>query len=115
MTRVSVGLAAGLVLLSMAAAQAGTAVTDAKGMTLYGFDKDKGGVSACYDACAKAWPPALVDAKTKLGKGWTTVARKDGTQQLAYDGKPAYYFSGDQKAGESKGDGLQGVWHVLQQ
>lgn len=115
MKRVAVCAAAGLVLLSMGAAEAGTALTGAKGMTLYSFDKDKGGVSACYDKCAKQWPPAMAGATSKLGKGWTAVTRKDGSKQLAYDGKPAYYFAGDQKTGDKNGDGLGGIWHVLQQ
>lgn len=113
MKRVSFCAAAGLVLLSMGAAQANTAAPSTKGMTLYSFDKDKGSVSACYDKCAKEWPPVMADAKTKLGKGWTEVARKDGGKQLAYDGKLAYYYAGDKKVGDKKGDGLGGVWHVL--
>jgi len=33
---------------------------DAKGMTLYTFDKDTAGKSACNGPCAKNWPPLLV-------------------------------------------------------
>lgn len=114
MKRVTVYAAAGMILLSMGAAQASTLVTGAHGRTLYSYDHDKDGVSSCYDKCAKTWQPALASAKEKLGKGWTEVARKDGSKQLAYDGKLAYYYAGDKKAGEKKGDGMHGVWHVLQ-
>src|ERR1044071_1378559 len=31
------------------------------GMTLYLYTKDTPGVSNCYDKCATAWPPLLVD------------------------------------------------------
>ena len=33
-------------------------LTDAKGMTLYIYDKDTTGVSNCYDKCAVNWPPS---------------------------------------------------------
>lgn len=112
MKRLTASVAAGLVLLSFGTAEAQGALTGAKGMTLYSFDKDAGGQSACYGECAAKWPP-FVDAGAKLGKGWTTVARKDGAKQWAHDGKPAYYFAGDKKAGDKTGDGLGGVWHVL--
>ncbi len=36
----------------------GTILTDAKGMTLYTFDNDGDASSACYDSCAKKWPPS---------------------------------------------------------
>jgi len=43
----------------------GKALVDAKGMTLYVFDKDTGGKSTCNGPCATNWPPlaAAVDAK----------------------------------------------------
>ena len=33
--------------------------TDAKGMTLYTFDKDTAGKSACNGPCAANWPPLM--------------------------------------------------------
>lgn len=88
-------------------------MTDAKGMTLYIFDNDKGGASACYDDCAVKWPPHLAQAGEMAPKGWSQVARKDGAMQWAYDGKPLYYFKGDHAKGDHMGDGLGGVWHML--
>ena len=99
---------------STLAAMAGM-IMDAKGNTLYIFDKDKGGVSACYDACATKWPPYLGKADDKLTEGWTLVDRTDGTKQWAYDGKPMYYFAGDKKPGDVNGDGMGGVWHVIKE
>src|SRR5215813_10421039 len=52
-------------------------LTDAKGMTLYIWDKDAQGVSNCYDQCAVNWPPLLVDASTAVSGDWTLVDRKD--------------------------------------
>ena len=36
---------------------------DAKGMTLYTFDKDAGGKSACNGPCATNWPPLMADGR----------------------------------------------------
>jgi predicted lipoprotein with Yx(FWY)xxD motif len=105
-------ICAAALLGSTVSAMAGM-IMDAKGNTLYIFDKDKGGVSACYDACAAKWPPYLGKADDKLTEGWTLVDRTDGTKQWAYDGKPMYYFAGDAKPGDKAGDGLGGVWHVI--
>ena len=99
---------------STVAAMAGM-VADAKGMTLYTFDKDAGGASVCYDACATKWPPYLGKADAKLTEGWTLVDRKDGAKQWAYDGKPVYYFEGDKAKGDMKGDAIGGVWHVIKE
>ena len=95
------------------AAFAADMMTDANGMTLYVFDKDSGGASACYDDCAVKWPPYLAQSGEAAGKGWSQVARKDGAMQWAYDGKPLYYFKGDHAKGDHMGDGLGGVWHML--
>lgn len=82
-------------------------------MTLYTFDKDQGGQSACYDDCATAWPPYIAAEGEALGDGWTQVSRSDGSMQWAYDGKPVYFYVEDTAPGEAKGDGKGGVWHVL--
>jgi len=93
----------------------GEVLTDAKGMTLYTFDKDKKGKSNCYDQCAMKWPP-LEAAKGASAKGdYTLVKRKDGTMQWAYEGKPLYLWQNDKKPGDMTGDGVGGVWHVAKE
>lgn len=106
--------AAGIVLLTLGAAQAQPVGTDASGRTLYTFDKDSGGTSACYDQCAVNWPPVLGQEGSEMGPGWSLVPRTDGTMQMAYKGKPVYHYIGDQNPGDVTGDGKGGVWHVLQ-
>lgn len=101
--------------LTASTALADGAMTDEAGMTLYTFDKDEGGVSACYDACATNWPPYLVTEGAEKGEGWTQVERTDGAMQWAYDGKPTYLYIEDTAAGDMKGDGKNDVWHVLMQ
>lgn len=115
MKMMSACIAAGVVLLSLGAAQAQTVMTGAKSMSLYTFDKDKGGTPTCYADCATNWPPYLGKTGEKMSEGWTLVERKDGGMQWAYDGKPTYYFARDAKPGDTSGDGMGGVWHVLKE
>ena len=81
-------------------------------MSLYTFDKDEIGQSNCYDECAVKWPPALVKADTPLGESYSAIKRKDGTLQAAFRGMPLYFWSGDKKIGDIKGDGIGGVWRL---
>ncbi|AYF89426.1 hypothetical protein SA496_25465 [Pseudomonas sp. JS3066] len=87
-------------------------LVDAKGMTLYTYDKDSDGKSACNGQCAQNWPPLMADASAKAEGEWSVVKRDDGSMQWAYDGKPLYTFVMDKKAGDVTGDGKMGVWHV---
>jgi len=87
-------------------------LTDAKGMTLYTFDKDEGGVSACYDQCAVNWPPLLAEAGAAAEGEYGLVARNDGTMQWTHDGMPLYLWIKDAAPGDMTGDGVNGVWHT---
>jgi len=90
----------------------GVLVNDA-GMTLYTFDKDAGGKSACSGPCAANWPPLVASASATASGDWSIVTRDDGTRQWAYKGKPLYTWSKDQKPGDRTGDGfLNNQWHV---
>lgn len=90
-------------------------LTDAKGMTLYTFDKDqaKSGKSVCNGQCAVNWPPLMAAANEKAQGDWSIIDRDDGTKQWAYKGKPVYLFVKDTKAGDKSGDGVNNVWHVI--
>jgi len=91
----------------------GEVLTDAKGMTLYVYDKDKAGISKCYGECAEDWPPFTAAAGAAASGPYTLVTRKDGSHQWAFDGKPLYYWQDDTAKGQVSGDGVQGVWHVV--
>jgi predicted lipoprotein with Yx(FWY)xxD motif len=96
----------------------GDVMTDADGHTLYAFLKDVDGKPTCQDACAKAWPPALVSGKAVAGDGIdanvvTTVATPDGKTQLKAGKWPLYRFSGDAAAGDTNGQGSGGNWFVV--
>lgn len=91
----------------------GKALVDAKGMTLYTFDKDSAGKSACNGGCATNWPPLMAPKDAKAMGDWTVVTRDDGSTMWAYKGKPLYTFVQDKKAGDVVGDGFaNGVWHI---
>ena len=91
----------------------GKVLTDAKGMTLYTFDKDAGGKSACNGPCTTNWPPLMAAADAKPANGYTIITRDDGSKQWTYKGKPLYTWKNDKKPGDITGDGfLQGAWHI---
>ncbi|MGN6284350.1 MAG: COG4315 family predicted lipoprotein [Afipia sp.] len=91
----------------------GKIYVDAKGMSLYTFDKDSGGKSACNGPCAENWPPLMASASATASGDWTVVTRDDGKKMWAYKGKPLYTFKKDTKAGDVNGDGfLNGAWHL---
>jgi predicted lipoprotein with Yx(FWY)xxD motif len=107
----AVALAAGA--QTMPAKKAGDGTwTDAKGMTLYTFDRDAGGKSACNGPCATNWPPLAATGDAKDSGDWTIVTRDDGSKQYAYKGKPLYTWSKDAKPGDKTGDGMNNVWHT---
>ncbi|MGF9758624.1 hypothetical protein AAII07_25820 [Microvirga sp. 0TCS3.31] len=90
----------------------GKALVDAKGMTLYTFDRDAAGKSACNGQCAQNWPPLMAEGAAMASGDWSVVTRDDGSKQWAYKGKPLYLWVKDTKPGEVTGDGVNNVWHV---
>lgn len=100
---------------SRAAAPAAVAdgvLVGSNGMTLYTFDKDAAGKSACNGPCAANWPPLFAMDGDMASGDYSIVTRDDGKKQWALKGKPLYYWVKDQKAGDRTGDGFNNVWHV---
>jgi predicted lipoprotein with Yx(FWY)xxD motif len=98
-------------------------LTGQNGMTLYYFGKDTvPNQTACTsDGCKAAWPAATVADPAQLpaapagatGTFTSFVRSDDGTNQLAYNGHPLYYFSGDTAPGDTNGEGLFNKWYLL--
>lgn len=88
--------------------------TDARGMTLYTFDRDAAGSgkSVCNGPCATNWPPLMATATDQPRGDWSIVTRDDGQRQWAYKGKPVYLWMRDAKPGDRTGDGINGVWKL---
>jgi len=87
-------------------------LTDPQGLTLYTFDRDNGGKSACNGACATNWPPLMAAPGTNASGSYTIITRDDGGRQWAYRGMPLYRFGKDAKPGDRGGDNFNNVWHV---
>jgi predicted lipoprotein with Yx(FWY)xxD motif len=89
-------------------------LTGKNGMTLYTFDKDTAGTgkSVCNGPCATNWPPLMAAADAKDSGDYTVITRDDGGKQVAYKGKPLYFWAKDAKPGDKTGDGFNNVWHA---
>jgi predicted lipoprotein with Yx(FWY)xxD motif len=97
--------------VAAASSPLGRLLVDSSGRTLYLFEADTTHASTCYDACAQAWPPLLADGTPGAGADVTggdlaTSARRDDTVHVTYHGHPLYFFAGDQRPGDTTGQGL---------
>jgi predicted lipoprotein with Yx(FWY)xxD motif len=91
----------------------GAILTDPNGMTLYIRTTDTPGVSTCSGMCAVAWPPfqppsATLALPAGVGGSLSMITRDDGTQQVAYNGMPLYYWAKDMQPGDATGQGIGG-------
>ncbi|MQS08698.1 SCO0930 family lipoprotein [Streptomyces alkaliphilus] len=97
----------------------GPIVTDAKGRTLYRFDKDSAWpmISNCEGDCLDTWKPAQPvdpeDVKGVDAELISTLERDDGTEQLAIDCWPVYWFTGDENPGDTTGHGAGDLWFAV--
>jgi predicted lipoprotein with Yx(FWY)xxD motif len=113
--------ATGRAMVSAARSPLGRILVDARGRTLYLFQKDRGTASTCYGACASIWPPLTTKGKPLAGPGVLasrlgTTMRKDGKVEVTYNRHPLYYYAGDTKRGQTAGQGLDqfgAEWYVL--
>lgn len=111
----------GVVDLETGVHGAGPILVNAQGLTLYSYAPDGVGQSVCVQACADAWPPLGVSASTAITVGpgvdkakVGTIVRPDGTLQVTYAGHPLYTYIGDHTAGQTTGQGVAGVWSVVE-
>jgi predicted lipoprotein with Yx(FWY)xxD motif len=88
-------------------------LVNAKGMTLYTFDRDPAGKSVCNGDCATKWPPMMASDADKATGDLTIIARDNGQKQWAFKGKPLYTWPEDQEPGDKYGDNYNKVWHII--
>jgi predicted lipoprotein with Yx(FWY)xxD motif len=108
-------------LVALGKTTLGKVLVDARGRTLYLFEKDTRGRSACYGACATYWPPLYSAAKPRAARGVRASSlgltkRTDGKRQVTYAGHPLYTFSLDRRVGQTSGQGLTdfgGSWNAV--
>ena len=96
----------------------GSYLTDSEGMTLYVYTTDDKNLSKCISTCPLLWPPLRTVAGPSAGKGVTadllgTITRIDGSMQVTYNGRPLYYFSNDDKPGDTGGHNNVNKWFVV--
>jgi predicted lipoprotein with Yx(FWY)xxD motif len=97
----------------------GTILVDSQGMTLYHLSGEVNGKFICTSsACVGVWHPLIAPssgAPSGEGVALGTVKRPEGTVQVTYKGTPLYTFTGDQQAGETKGQGIKdvGTWSAV--
>jgi predicted lipoprotein with Yx(FWY)xxD motif len=99
----------------------GKILLNSRARTLYLFKEDSGTTSSCFGACAANWPPLRARGTPTVGSGAkaslvATTMRSDGKAQVTYNGHPLYTFSGDEKAGDTNGEGVNafgGNWYVV--
>jgi predicted lipoprotein with Yx(FWY)xxD motif len=107
--------------LSLGSTSLGKVLVGPNGRTLYLFEKDTVGKSACAGGCAAAWPPFTTTGKPSAGTGvnaamLSVAKRSDGKSQVVYAGHPLYYYAADTKAGDTTGqDSNQfgAAWYVV--
>jgi predicted lipoprotein with Yx(FWY)xxD motif len=93
--------------------------------TLYFFGRDvpasstTSAVSACIDACTETWPvfyePSVVVGAGLSDADFSELVRPDGLHQTTFKGWPLYSYSGDATPGARSGDGLNQLWHAVEQ
>ena len=96
----------------------GAMLVEASGRTLYLFTNDERNVSNCSGGCAGAWPPLVTVDDPAAGDGvdgglLSTLTREDGSAQVTYNGRPVYYYAGDEKPGDTNGHEVGGVWFAV--
>ena len=94
----------------------GAILVDARGRTLYLFEKDRGTTSACTGSCAQIWPAATAGDHPTGGPGVdaTELATADGQVpgQTTYAGHLLYTYAGDAGPGDVKGTSIPGWYPV---
>jgi predicted lipoprotein with Yx(FWY)xxD motif len=106
--------------IKLASSDFGMILFDKTGQAIYLFDKEKTSTSACYGACAEAWPPVVTTGRPVAVGGVKqsllgTTKRTDGTTQITYGGHPLYYYAHEGK-NEVKCHnitGFGGLWLVV--
>jgi predicted lipoprotein with Yx(FWY)xxD motif len=99
----------------------GRILVDGRGRTLYLFEKDKHGKSACTGKCAGFWPPLIASGKPLATAGAKasllgTTKRADGRLQVTYNHHPLYRFVKDTRKGQTNGEELDAFgaeWYAV--
>jgi predicted lipoprotein with Yx(FWY)xxD motif len=102
---------------TMSKADLGDYIVDAKGMTLYYFTKDFAGKSSATAPVIANWPifyaANIVVPSNMNASDFGTITGFEGKMQTTFKGWPLYYYIKDLAAGDTVGQGVGGVWFVI--
>ena len=107
--------------VAISGSELGRVLVDGRGRTLYLFQRDRHGKSACTGPCATAWPPLIVSGKPLASAGARasllgTTKRADGRLQVTYNHHPLYTFVKDTAKGQTNGENLDAFgaeWYAV--
>jgi predicted lipoprotein with Yx(FWY)xxD motif len=95
----------------------GDYLVDGKGMTLYYFTRDTAGKSNATAPVIANWPifyAANVVIPSNLNASdFGSITGFNGQIQTTYKGWPLYYYIKDQAPADTLGQGIGGVWYVI--
>jgi predicted lipoprotein with Yx(FWY)xxD motif len=99
----------------------GNYLVNQSGFTLYYYQNDSKtigtGTSTCYDNCSVLWPPfyaaELTLPENLRSIDFGEITRTDGLKQTTFMGWPLYLYSKDNEPEETQGQGVDGIWHVI--
>ncbi len=94
----------------------GKIIVNGKGMTAYYYQLDtpNSGVSTCTGGCLIHWPAITSAAAIPQVVGITAkISIIPSTKQILVDGRPIYTYAGDQKVGDTNGQGIGGIWYAI--
>lgn len=97
----------------------GSYLVNQSNFTLYYYQNDSKTLDAstCYGECANLWLPfyaadlSLPDDLSAVDFG--TITRTDGSKQTTFKGWPLYLYSKDNMPEEANGEGVEGLWHII--
>lgn len=69
---------------------------------------------ACYGECASDWPPLRAAEGARPEGDFGLMRRADGAMQWTFRGRPLSLWINDQAPAEVTGDGVRGLWHLVQ-
>lgn len=111
---VSEGTPQGPIVKTETSSTLGKYLTDGKGLTLYMATEN------CTGSCLESWIPYIaspvmeIKSSDPLLNKINLIRLNDGQYQYSYGEKLLYYYRGDQKSGDAKGNNIaEGQWIVI--
>jgi predicted lipoprotein with Yx(FWY)xxD motif len=106
----------GAVTIATKKTDIGTVLSGADGRTVYLFEADKNGKSACSGDCAAAWPPVTGKVTASGDADSGQLGTVSGGDQVTYAGHPLYYYVKDTDEADTYGqevDAFGAEWYAM--